>query len=187
MRGRMLIVAALVAALGAVLVLATARAQTTWVVKAKDPPDAPTNVWDPGLPDVIEAEVGDTVSFEFDEARTVHNLFLKPADGEEIHLSAEPVCDGPLGICSPPPNHPDPIQYTFEAEGEYTSYCTLHGGDAEGNGMAGRVVVGEPNGGGPGPLPNPTEPPETLDTCPKGGAECAACATPGGCAPGERN
>src|SRR5918996_6460247 len=81
---RVIAVAALLVALATALVLATASAQTTWAVKAKDPPDAPTNVWDPGLPDVIEAQPGDTMSFEFDEARTVHNLFLALPDGEEL-------------------------------------------------------------------------------------------------------
>jgi plastocyanin len=161
-------IALIVLALGGA-VLATATAQTTLVVKAVDPPDAATNAWDPGLPDVLEAEVGDTVSWEFDQARTIHNLFLMRAGGEELHLSAEPVCSGPLGLCSPPPDHPDPIQFTFEVEGEYTYYCTVHGGDAEGNGMAGRIVVGDPGGGGgPNPLPNPSGPPTELDTCPGG-------------------
>jgi plastocyanin len=184
---RVIAVAALLVALATALVLATASAQTTWAVKAKDPPDAPTNVWDPGLPDVIEAQPGDTMSFEFDETRTVHNLFLALPDGEELHLSAPPVCAGPLGICSPPPNHPDPIRYTLFEEGEYTYYCTIHGGDADGNGMAGRVVVGDDGGGGgPSPMPNPSEPPAALEDCPgPGNSGCRACLT-GRCSGPER-
>lgn len=183
MTARLITGVGLAALVAAGLVLATARAQSTWVVKAVDPPDAPTNAWAPGLPEVIEVEPGDSASFEFDQARTIHNLFLRLPDGEDLHLSAPPVCSGPLGICNPPPDHPDPIQYTFEEEGEYTYYCTLHGGDAAGNGMAGRVIVGEPDGGeGPNPLPNPGEPAGPWETCPGGAGECAACGSPG-CAP----
>ncbi|HSI80955.1 MAG TPA: hypothetical protein VK919_09920 [Solirubrobacterales bacterium] len=184
MIGRAAIAATLVAALAAALVLASASAQTTWVIDAVDPPDAPTNSWDPGLPEVIEAHPGDVASFEFDQARTVHNLFLRTPAGEDLHLSAPPVCDGPLGICSPPPDHPAPIQHTLDQEGEYTYYCTLHGGDANGNGMAGRIAVGEPGGGEePVPMPNPEPGPGELERCPGQGPECAACAMAGGCPP----
>lgn len=191
MIGRMLAGATVVAAIATAFVLATASAQTTWVVKAHDPPNAPSNVWDPGLPDVIEAQEGDTVSWEFDQAGTIHNLLLALPDGEELLLSGS-VCSPPLGICLPPPNHPDPIQYTLDQQGTYTYFCSIHGGDADGNGMAGRITVGEPDpGDDPTPMPNPSESPETLESCPapgkspgKGGAppgaECAACAT-GGC------
>jgi plastocyanin len=153
-RARVLIGAAALAALLALP--AGANAQATWTVDARDLGPG-LNVWDP---DVVEAEQGDTVSWEFDEATQGHNLFLALPDDSVLHLSAPPVCPGDHptfgGICAP---GAPAIDYdAFNADGVYTYFCTIHGGDAQGNGMAGNVLVGdiEPP---PGPLPNPTDPP----------------------------
>ena len=71
--------AVLVAAIGiAAWSAAPAGAQTTWVVDARDPAPG-INIWDPAT---LTAEPGDTVSWQFDEAGTSHNLFLKPPDTE---------------------------------------------------------------------------------------------------------
>jgi len=144
-------------AIAAALALPTsAAAQTTYTVDARDPGPG-INVWDPVE---VEAEQGDTVSWEFDEATQGHNLFLARPDDQVLHLSAPPLCPGDHptfgGIC--PPGSPAIDYDQFDADGVYTYFCTIHGGDAEGNGMAGNVLVGdiEPP---PGPLPNPTDPP----------------------------
>ena len=61
------------------------------------------------------------------------------------------------GICAP---GSAPIDYDqFTTEGTYVYYCTIHGGNAQGAGMAGTVIVGEGGPPGPIPLPNPTDPP----------------------------
>lgn len=135
---------------------AVSDAQTTWTVDARDLGPG-LNVWDPVT---VEAEQGDTVSWEFDEATQGHNLFLARPDEEVLHLSAPPVCPGDHptfgGICAPGAPAIDYDQ--FDVDGAYTYYCTIHGGDAQGNGMAGTVLVGEVDPP-PGPLPNPTDPP----------------------------
>lgn len=168
MNRRWLIGVGVVAALAAAGLLTTAIAQSPHVIKAVDPsgdPPAADRYWEPGIQDgpagTIEAEIGDSMSWEFDQAGEAHNLLLKPPSGERIHLS-EGVegCDGTGdfgGRC--PPDTP-PITYTFEEgaeEGTYVYYCTLHNGNPEGtSGMSGRIVIGEPNGG-PEFMPNPTE------------------------------
>jgi len=141
--GAVAIVAALALPVGAA-------AQTTHTVDARDLSGGTINVFDPAE---VEAEQGDTVSWEFDEATLNHNLFLALPDEQIVNLSG-PVCPG--GFC--PPGSPAIDYDEFDADGVYTYFCTLHGGDAEGNGMAGNVLVGdiEPP---PGPLPNPTDPP----------------------------
>jgi plastocyanin len=149
-------VIAAAAAVAALALPASAGAQSTWTVDARDLGPG-LNVWDPVE---VEAEQGDTVRWEFDQATQGHNLFLALPDEQVLHLSAPPVCPGDHptfgGICAPGAN---PIDYSdLDTDGVYTYFCTIHGGDAEGNGMAGRVLVGdiEPP---PGPLPNPTDPP----------------------------
>ena len=134
-----------------------------WVIKARDPPDTSTNIWDPGIQTgPLQIEVGDTVRWEFDEARTVHNLFLMTPGGE-VELSTGPQCPG--GICLP---GADPIEYSDFADGEtYPYYCTIHGGNENtpGGSMSGIILVGDADPGeGPFPMPNPTQPPDAWES-----------------------
>jgi plastocyanin len=134
------------AAVAAAAFPAAAGAQA--VVNAQDP----ANVF---VPDRVEIDPGGAVSWQWSMATTIHDLWLQPPGEEEEQLSLE--CDPVNGLCT---NASDPIERTFTEELVYPFYCKLHGGDAEGNGMAGRVVVGEADeNGGPNPMPNPTEPP----------------------------
>lgn len=149
--------------------LAPALAQTTHVVEARDPagnPPASGFVWDPGVPDAIAAETGDTVSWEFDQAGVAHNLFLVLPNGDELHLSAPPVCPGddPTfgGACAP--GSETTIDYSFDEgaeEGTYVYVCKIHAFQQEGEwvGMVGEVVIGD-GGGDPDPVytPNPNRP-----------------------------
>jgi plastocyanin len=149
--------------------LATAVAQEAHSVKALDPsgdPPAAGWIWDPGVQDgpeaTFEVAATDTVSWEFDQAGQNHNLLLKVPGEDPVNLGQAAGCGtAPFYACLP--NSPA-IEYTIEegaAEGTYVYFCTLHGGNPEGTaGMSGKFTFGDPGGGGPQPLPNPSQPPE---------------------------
>jgi plastocyanin len=149
----------LAVALAAVAMLPTAAgAQTTWPVKARDGSASCPGLANCFVPDQVEAEPGDAVSWEWDLATTIHDLWLARPGEEPVRMSD--ACREPgnplFGFCQA---GDAPIVETVTEEGVYPFYCTVHGGDAEGNGMAGIVVLGEGAPPGPSPLPNPTEPP----------------------------
>lgn len=167
---------AVLATIGLAAFIANAIAQTTHVVKAVDPlgnPPASANDWDPNQ---VEVGLGDTVSWQFDQAGFAHNLFLILPDQTERHLSLEAGCPGdhPVvgGAC--PPNHP-PITYDFDEsaeEGIYTYVCKIHAApnaEAPGGwvGMVGQIAYGE-EPPPPPQMPNPTEfgPPWEIGTEP---------------------
>lgn len=103
-----------------------ATAGETFDVAARD------NFFDP---DDLDAAVGDSVRWRFDQAAAVHDVWIKPPGQPEVHVSAAS-CSG--GYCEP---GADPITYALDAPGDYPFYCKLHAGDAQGKGMAGVVRV----------------------------------------------
>ncbi|HEY8467534.1 MAG TPA: plastocyanin/azurin family copper-binding protein [Solirubrobacterales bacterium] len=118
-----------------------------WEIFARDDGVAPTtNYFSPSV--IEDATVGDTVRFRFNQASTVHNVWINPPDGGPYQL---------VEVANP--GDPD-VDVEAETAGVYAYYCTLHGGTPDGlSGMAGRVYVDTEPEPIVDPLPNDSEPP----------------------------
>ncbi|HEX5616889.1 MAG TPA: plastocyanin/azurin family copper-binding protein, partial [Solirubrobacteraceae bacterium] len=111
--------------------------------------DDQTITADDGLvftPDQVQIDVGDTVTWSFDNPNMPHNVAAKSdsptawATGDENNYGT---------------NHPD-VVHTFAAAGTYTFQCQVHPD------MDGTVVVGD--GGNPDPTPTPSPTPTPTPT-----------------------
>jgi plastocyanin len=97
-------------------------------------------------PDAVQIDVGDTVTWTFDNPNVAHNVAAKSdsptpwTTGDEDHYAT---------------NHAD-VVHTFDAVGTYTFQCQVHPG------MDGTVVVGD--GGDPSPTPSPSPSPSPSPT-----------------------
>jgi plastocyanin len=127
-------------------VLAAAVAATAAFVGAAPAyADDQTITADDGLvftPEAVKIDVGDTVTWSFDNPTTPHNVAAK-TDSPTAWATGD---EGNYGV-----NHPD-VVHTFTAEGTYTFQCQVHPD------MDGTVTVGNPP---PDDDPPPSSPPPT--------------------------
>ena len=127
-------------------VLAAVAATAAFAGAAPAYADDQTITADDGLvftPDAVQVDVGDTVTWSFDNPNMPHNVAAK-ADSPTTWATGD---EGNYGV-----NHPE-VTHTFTAEGIYTFQCQVHPD------MDGTVTVGDP----PPDDPPPDDPPPDDD------------------------
>jgi plastocyanin len=94
-------------------------------------------------PSQVTIQVGEKVTWTFDNPNTAHNVVAKP-DSPKSWSTGDGV---------PSVNHAEVGPITFNEEGTYTFYCQVHGG------MQGTVIVGDAGTPSPDPSPSPSPSP----------------------------
>jgi plastocyanin len=112
-----------------------AAAQSGKIVNADIVLNALTKTDDAYSPNPIEIEVGDTVIWT-NKDRTLHTISAGTAD-EPTHIFGDTETGDPKYIAPK-----QTYQYTFDEEGEFPYYCTLHPA------MVGTVIVGQDTSSG---------------------------------------
>jgi plastocyanin len=142
---RRIALAGALAVLAALAVVPAAFAQGP-VIQAVDDLSGANNRWEPPA---VAVPVGGTVTWRYDGTQLTHNVKSTSANWNVDTQGST--------------TDPQPVSYTFAAEGTYTFLCKYHG-----TSMSGTVTVGNPPPPPPPPLseqpwPNDQQAPPVLD------------------------
>ena len=110
------------------------------------------------IPDQVDISVGDSVRWVWTSGP--HDLYLVQLDenGDPVGSPANLTTQCPLMVVCMQDD--PPIVQTFNAPGQWRFYCTIHGGNPQGDGMQGVITV---SSGGPPPDTTPPSTTASLD------------------------